>query len=359
MNVAYLLALHRINGLGPIRLKQLVDYFKDPKLAWSANTREWENINLPQPVINLWQSEKLKIEPEEYAKKIFNSGIKTVTLFDADYPALLKEIYDPPVIVYYKGEVPKGRSIAVVGTRKVTGYGKIVTEKFASALAKFGFVIVSGLARGVDTLSHKSALAVDGKTIAVLGGGLDNIFPSENAQLAEKIHSGFGSVISELPPDYPALPGNFPARNRIISGLSSAVLVTEAAQDSGSLITAREALDQGREVFAIPGPITSATSKGTSLLIKQGATLVTEPEEILEELGIEKVSSSNLQVSDNFQLSNEEQSILKALENEVKHLDEICRQLSLATPLVSASLIKMEIKGLVKNLGGGLYTKNL
>ncbi|KKS14353.1 MAG: protecting protein DprA protein [Candidatus Daviesbacteria bacterium GW2011_GWB1_41_5] len=358
-NVGYLLALHSINGLGPIRLKAVLEYFKDPKLAWFAKEYEFLQIGIPKNVATLLVETRKKLDPEKYTESIQKSGIKWMTIFDLDYPKLLKEIYDPPVLFYYKGEILPSdkRSIAVVGTRKITGYGKLVTEKMVRELVGYKVTIVSGLARGVDTQAHKTTIENQGRTLAVLGGGLNKIFPPENTTLAQKIATGFGAVISEFPPDALSLPGNFPARNRIISGLSLATLVTEAAQDSGSLITAKLALEEGRDVFAVPGPITSDLSMGPSLLIKQGARLVTSANEILEELGIEKsqVLMANNQVE--ITLSELEKRIVGSLENEQKHMDEICRALEMPASMVSASLIKMEIQGLVKNLGGGNYIR--
>lgn len=333
-NIPYLLALHSIDGLGPIRLKAIIDYFKDPKLAWEAQSQETRK----------------KLEPESYARSIQELGIKWLTIFDEGYPQLLKQIYDPPIILYYKGQVDvlNTKSLAVVGTRKMTGYGRAVTENFVRGLASAGLTIVSGLARGVDAQAHKSAIDTGGSTIAVLGGGLKNIYPPENRNLSEQIVES-GAVISEFPPDFPSTPGNFPSRNRILSGLSLAVLVTEAAEDSGSLITARLALEQGREVFAVPGPITSDLSKGPANLIREGATIVTQASEILEELGI--------QLRRGFAGAEEEKKILEVLGEESLHIDDVCRSLKLPASEVSASLLKMEIKGIVQNLGGGTYCK--
>lgn len=366
-NIAYLLALHSIDGLGPIRLKTILDYFKDPKLAWEVNPNEFTQIGIPRKTIELLSEKRKKMEPEKYADSIQKMNISWLTIFDANYPKLLKEIYDPPIVLFFKGEVKNWNTpaIAVVGTRKITGYGKLVTEQFTRELALCGLTIVSGLARGVDAQAHWTSVNQSCQTWAILGGGLNQIYPAENRNLADKIIQSNGAVISEFPPDAQNLPGNFPARNRIISGLSLAVLVTEAAEDSGSLITAKEALDQGREVFAVPGPITSDTSKGTLLLIKQGARLVTEPEEILQDLGLDKVKSlaslrgQSLKVkSDDPNLNATDKKILESLQNEGLHLDEICRKVSLPISEVSASLIKMEIQGLVKNLGAGNYLKS-
>ena len=355
-NIQYLLALHSIDGLGPIRLKALVEYFKDPKLAWEANGSEIRSIGIPQPTVDLLLETRKKLNPEEYAKSIEGSGIKWATLFDDNYPAPLKQIYDPPIVLYYKGEIlPEDeRAIAVVGTRKMTGYGKAVTEQFTKGLVSAGLTIVSGLARGVDTQAHITALEEKGRTLAILGGGLNQIFPPENTDLAKKIEDGSGAVVSEFPPDYPSVAGNFPARNRVISGLSKAVLVTEAAADSGSLITARLALEQGREVYAVPGPITSSLSVGPIDLIKEGARPVSSAQDILDDLGINRAQSAKGKVQSQ-ELSESEKSILDCLENESMHIDEICRKLNINTAVVSGTLLKMEIVGLVQNLGSGTY----
>ncbi len=357
-NAAYLLALHSIDGLGPIRLKALLDYFKDPKLAWEANIGEIRRIGVPQSVAEFLSETRKRMDPQKYLESIREAGISWITLFDENYPKLLSQIYDPPVVLFYKGEfLPSDeKAIAVVGTRKITGYGKAVTEQFTRVLSDAGLTIVSGLARGVDSVAHKSAIQSGGRTIAVLGGGLNKIFPPENRELAGKIIEGYGVLISEFVPDAPSLPGNFPSRNRIISGLSLATLVTEAAEDSGSLITARAAVEQNRDVFAIPGPITSQLSKGPIDLIKEGARVVFDPQEILDELGISKVQSVKFKVqSEN--LSEDEKKILECLENENLHIDEIGRILQFPAPKISALLLKMEISGFVQNLGSGTYCK--
>lgn len=364
-NIPYLLALHSIDGLGPIRLKAVLKHFHDPKLAWEANGEEFLKLGIFRNTITLLTETRKKLEPEIYAKKIAECGVKWVTVFDDNYPKLLSQIYDPPVVVYYKGKLePDKKAIGVVGTRKITGYGKVVTEQFTKGLVGAGLTIVSGLARGVDSQAHLTAVAEEGQTIAVLGGGLNNIFPPENRGLAAKIAGGFGAVISEFPPDYPSLPGNFPARNRIISGLSLGVLVIEAAEDSGSLITARFALEQGREVFAVPGPVTSSLSKGPVGLIKDGARAVFNADEVLEELGINKIQSvfqtacgSTKSKVQNENFSEEEKKILECLENEEMHIDEIGRKLNFDSPKIAALLLKMEISGLVQSMGVGVYCK--
>ena len=358
-NIPYLLALHSVNGLGPIRLRAVLDYFKDPKLAWEAKGGELLQLGIFKNTVDLLTETRKKLEPESYAKKIAEAGIKWTTIFDESYPKLLAQIYDPPIVLYYKGELESAekKAIAVVGTRKMTGYGKVATDQFTKGLVAAGLTIVSGLARGIDSQAHLTAVSENGKTIAVLGGGLNNIFPPENKGLAAKIANGFGAVMSEFPPNYASLPGNFPARNRIISGLSLAVLVIEAAEDSGSLITARLALEQGREVFAVPGPITSSLSKGPIDLIKEGARAVFSPDEILEELGISQGKRVKGEGERDMQLSEEERKVIEALENENMHIDEIGRQLNFPSPKISAVLLKMEISGLVQSIGAGIYCK--
>lgn len=360
-NDAYLLALHSIDGLGPIRLKRVLEYFKDPKLVWEATEKELLSLGIFRNTVNLLLETRKKLEPESYAKSITDSGIKWITIFDKDYPALLSQIYDPPVVLYYKGKPDdfNQKAVAVVGTRKMTSYGRVVAEQFTKGLVEGGLTIVSGLARGIDAQAHLTAVLENGRTIAVLGGGLNNIFPPENRNLASKIADGFGAVISEFPPNYASLPGNFPARNRIISGLSLAVLVIEAAEDSGSLITARCALEQGREVFAVPGPVTSSLSKGPINLIKDGARAVFSPDEVLEELGLSDKSnrSDKTYKTDMTNLSEEEKKVLEILENDTRHIDEIGRELNFPSPKISALMLKMEISGLVQGMGAGIYCK--
>lgn len=357
-NIAYLLVLHSIDGLGPIRLKAVLEYFKDPKIAWEASGEEFLKIGIYKSVVELLLQTRKTLDPQKYLEDVKASGINFVSVFDEDYPKFLKEIYDPPTILYYKGSLDSlgKKCIAVVGTRKMTGYGKMVCEQFVKVLVSFNLTIVSGLARGIDATAHKTAVTEGGQTVAILGGGLNEIYPPENRGLALDIINGHGAVISEFPPNYPSVPGNFPARNRIISGLSQATLVVEAAADSGSLITARLALEQGRDVFAIPGPITSSLSKGPIDLIKDGARAVYEAGEILDELGIFGVVKANVINEEN--LTEDEKKVLGALENEALHIDEIGRMLNLSSAKISAILLKMEIAGLVVNTGVGTYSRS-
>ncbi len=369
--LAYLAVLATVEQLGPIRLKLLLDYFGRPSKIWQAKEQELVGIGLSQKAISKFFHVKESLDPESFLANLHKQSVQILTVFDKSYPASLKQISDPPVVLFVKGKIALDdqNALAVVGSRKMTYYGREVTERLTRALVGRGVTIVSGLARGVDICAHQAAIAAGGRTIAVLGSGINNIYPPEHLVWVEKIIDGHGAVISEFAPDYPPLPNNFPARNRIISGLSLGVLVTEASLDSGSLITARLALDQGREVFAIPGPITSPQSHGPASLIKHGAKLVTEAADILEELHLAKgVSGSKARkvkgirekkeaISDS-KHSQQEQIVLVLLENEAKHIDMLVRESGLATSQMVSLLSVMEIKGLVKNLDGGQYQKS-
>lgn len=356
-NVSYLLSLHSIDGLGSIRLKAIMDYFKDPKLAWEGKMEEFQNIGIPKNAVEALIETRRNLNPQEYMEDIQKAGIKWITIYDENYPKLLKEIYDPPVILYYKGDVKVFNTdcIGVVGTRKITGYGRAVCKEFTIDLVSRGMTIVSGLARGVDACAHESTVKEKGKTIAVLGGGLNRIYPPENKLLSEQIIESEGLLVSEFSPDALSMPGNFPSRNRIISGLSLAILVVEAAEGSGSLITAKLALEQGREVFAVPGPVTSALSKGPVSLIQNGAKAVFSAEEILEELGVNRSRRQETGSKISLQFSKEEKQILELLGNEQLHIDEVARALKISVSSISGILLKMEIKGLVNSLGSGVY----
>ncbi len=353
-NIEYLLALQSVNGLGPVRLKALLEHFKDPETVWRLSDKELSKINLPENVIKNLNETRKKLDPEKYLHQLETDGIKWVSIFDKTYPKSLAQIENAPVVLYYKGDlsVLRKKAIAVVGSRKMTGYGRLVTESLTEELVAAGLAIVSGLARGVDTIAHRSAIKSGGKTVAVLGGGLKHIYPSENVSLAREIEQN-GVVLSEFAPDETAYLGNFPARNRIISALSLGVLVTEADLDSGSLITARLALEQGKEVFAVPGPINSDLSRGPVSLIKNGAVCVSNIEDILDILGI-AVSNTNAAA---LKLNQLDQKIMALLSSENKHLDEICRELNLPIAQVSSSILSLEIAGVVGNLGGGVYAK--
>ena len=289
----YLLALNMVEGLGSIKISQLLKHFNKAENIFSVPVKELEHISgigakIAGRIKDFnWQDLDKELELVRKHK------IEVVTIADSDYPESLRQIPDPPLVLYFKGKSDwTGFNFAIVGSRKASLYGLSVAEKFAQQLAALGVVIVSGMARGIDTASHKGALKAKGATLAVLGSGLLNIYPPENESLAEKIAES-GAVISEFPLNTPPLRENFPRRNRIVSGLARGVLVVEAAERSGALITADLALDQGKDVFAVPGKVDSPTSLGANHLIKQGAKLVNSIEDILEEYGLSPESMAS------------------------------------------------------------------
>lgn len=351
----YLLALSNAPGLGPIRVKTLLHHFKNPIAVWNISKEDVYKV-FGEKLGRDFLKYKKNTDVEALVNKVEGGNVRLLTILDKDYPKLLKEIHDPPVVLYYRGEIlPKDElSIAVVGSRKMTDYGQEVTKSLVRDLVKVSLTIVSGLAYGVDAISHQSALEEGGRTIAVLGSGLNRIYPSSHQKLAEEIWSGHGAVLSEFLPDEGPRPENFPLRNRIISGLSLGVLVTEAASDSGSLITANCALEQGREVFAVPGPIYSRLSKGPSELIKQGAKLVLGAQDILEELNLEMFKGVVLKETTN---SKEEEQLLALLLDGPRYADELVRQSGLEVSKTNSLLSLLELKGLIRNVGGNQYIK--
>ena len=361
-DLPFYIALAAVPGIGPVRFKLLLSHFKTAGSVWKAPEGILQKALTPSVFKQLIEFRK-SFDIERYLERTRKLNIRVITIEDESYPKLLKEISDPPPVLYVKGELPSGleselkpRTIAVVGTRKMTSYGREVTEILVRDLVAAGFIIVSGLARGVDSYSHRVTIGNGGQTVAVLGGGVDVIYPPENAALALEIADGRGAVISEFPVGMQSIPGNFPARNRIISGLSLGVLVTEAGEDSGSLITAGCAGEQGREVFAVPGPIYSSYSKGPAELIKQGAKLVMNVGDILEELNISEQRTENGKQQEIKGDSEEEQKVIDLLKDGPVHVDEIARESKLPAAKVGSLLSLMEIKGEIKSSGSGTYS---
>ena len=296
--------------------------------------------------------------PEWVISELKRYKVSAITINNPSYPRLLKEIYDPPSIIYFRGRLDlNSLMIGVVGSRKPTDYGKHVTYDTAYKLASNGICIVSGLALGIDSIAHQAALDAKGKTVAVMGCGLDKIYPTSHERLANEIISKGGSIISEFPIGAPPMKYNFPARNRIISGLGQALIVTEAAKDSGSLITATDALEQNREVFAIPGSIHNINSSGPNNLIKRGAHLMESVSDIYDELGLKspEVAVAIRKIVPRNQL---EEVVIECLKSQPKHIDQIIKEISLGHNKVSSTLTIMEIEGKVKHLGGLTYRLN-
>lgn len=355
---AYWLALQKVAGIGPIKLKRLIDYFGSAKIAWNAN--QLDLVGMDKGIADNLLAARKRIFPEKEWTLVEKHKIKVLTIKEKEYPNNLKEIYAPPPILYLKGELLEedNRALGVVGSRKASFYGLKIAEQLCSQLVENKITIVSGLARGIDTAAHQGAVKNSGRTMAVLGCGLDIIYPPENKKLSERILES-GAIISEFPVGTPPEASNFPRRNRIISGLSLGVLVVEAAKKSGSLITVDFALEQGREVFAVPGMITSKESEGTNGLIKQGAKLVQGVEDIFEELGLSQADCIKPKSDNNLpSLSKEEKIVLNILGNEPKHLDHIIRETKLDFAEVFKALLELEMNNLVIQLPGKMFLRS-
>ncbi len=355
------LALKRVPRLGDMGLKRLMEVFDSSQSVFSASIEElMERADCAESLARAIKDCPSHPKAQVELKAIGKAGIIVLTLKDPGYPKSLAAIANPPPILYMKGELlPEDQqAVAIVGSRKASPYGIRTAESIAQELSVHGFTIVSGLARGVDSAAHSGALAGGGRTLAVLGCGLDIQYPPENTQLCQEIIQQ-GAVISEFPLGTPPLPEHFPHRNRIISGLSMGTLVVEATERSGSLITAQCALEQGREVFAIPGNLGAMNSQGTNRLIKAGAKLVEEVQDILEELQPQLGAKRRvLTQSPQTQLEPIEEALYEMLSDEPRHIDELISQSRLPSAQVSGVLLQLELKGTVKHLSGQLYVRN-
>ncbi len=354
----YLHALNKIDGVGPQKIKTLLATLGTPENAWKADLTTLKHAlggdKIPEKIF----FEKQNIDPDFEWEKIEQAGICVIDFTSPNYPKILREIHNPPYIIYARGKLifDETPAIAIVGSRKFSTYGERLANTFARDLARAGFTIVSGLALGIDAIAHRGALEVKGKTIAVLGGGVDNesIYPRANYNLAQEIIASEGLLMSDYPPGTPATAATFPARNRIIAGLALGTLIIEAGEKSGTLITAKMALESNREVFAIPGSIFSPTSIGTNSLIKSGAKMVTCVQDILEEFNLSqspKTKQATLKLPEN----SEEEVLLNILSDVPMHIDNISKSANLTVAKISSTLTMMEIKGWVKNLGGQNY----
>jgi DNA processing protein len=354
-------AINLAGEIGPVKFKKLIDFFPDMEKTWQATSLELKQAGFPEKDIANFLSKRKEINPDLEFEKILKEKVTLITIKDKNYPKLLAEIYNPPALLYIKGQLdtecgkPK---IGVVGTRKMSPYGKQITQEITYDLAKSGMIIISGLALGVDAQAHEAALAAEQLTYAVLGSGVnsENIYPRNNLFLANKILEQGGALISEYPHGTPGLPQNFPQRNRIVVGLASGILVTECPENSGAMITARLALEQNREVFACPGSIYFENSKGTNRLIQQGAKLVTKALDIIEELNLDLILPKKHQIKPE---NEEEKKILEVLSKEPISLDLIVQKTNLPASKLLASLTKMELSSKVKNIGGMNYIKCL
>lgn len=354
-DLKYWVGFSLISGIGPVKFNQLENYFGSLENAWQAASADLKQAGLDKGAIQAINNWRPKISLEAEMEKLERYGVKVLTWRDPDYPARLEEIYDYPPVLYIRGSlVPEDEwCLAVVGTRKATVYGRQVAEEIVTDLARSKITIVSGLARGIDSIAHRAALEAGGRSIAIFACGLDIVYPSENANLARQIMQQ-GVLISEYPLGVSPRADNFPRRNRIMSGLSLGVLIVEADETSGAMITAHMALEQNREVFAIPGSILSPASRGTNRLIQEGAKLVSSYTDILEELNLTAVAHQ-IEMKEIIPSSDTEALLLKQLSAEPTHIDEVCRSSGLPVSTVSSTLTLMELKGMVKQVGNMNY----
>jgi DNA processing protein len=356
-----LLGLYSVPSIGPTRMRKLISVFKTPQAVLDADIRRIMNVE----GIDRKTAEKIKKGADEnfiqnQLAMMKEHGVEILTYWDEKYPEQLKKIYDPPAFLFFKGDLEcfQKPAVAIVGTRVPSSYGKMITEQFSRELVQHDFVIISGFARGIDTHAHKTALKNGGKTIAVLGNGLDQVYPPENKSMLPAIYEN-GAVISEYPMGTKPEAGNFPKRNRIISGLSDGILLTEAGAKSGALITAFYGLDQNREIFSVPGAITSGKSAGTNRLIKEGAKLVQSTMDILEELdgklafnlGKEKT------VKKIPHLDEPAKTIYDLLGDEPLHIDQLAIQADLSTSETLSVLLTLELMDLIRQLAGKMFIK--
>jgi len=374
----YWLALALTAGLGPTRIRKLIEHYGTAERVFQASLTELEATGMRAvSAQSIATGKSLELAQQECEKAV-EAGAKIISLSDPEYPSRLKEIYDPPVVLFVKGsvEVLAQPGIAMVGTRHPTPYGSGMAERLSTDLAARGLVIISGLARGVDTASHRGAVAAKGKTVAVLGTGIDVMYPRENTRLAEQILALGGALITEFPVGTSPTPQNFPIRNRIISGMSAGVLVVEAAEYSGTRITSRCALEQNRDVYAVPGNVTNKNSWGPNTLIKQGAKLVATWEDVWEELPAEvqaalSALSSSLQnespgaetasLFPDEVSSPHEKKILRLLKaDESTHIDQLVELLEaeMSSSEIFSALFELELNGKVRQLPGKNFVKS-
>ena len=357
----YWLAFSRLPQIGPARFKKIYTYFPTMEQAYFAPMSEWQKVGLDEKITRAFFDLKNKINLEHDWEYLQREQIQIITIKNPAYPSLLKQIANPPALLFVKGNLNNINyqyNLAVVGSRKFTNYGQEAAYQIVGDLVKNKIAIVSGLALGIDALAHQAALKNQGQTIAVLGAGVDrsSIYPRANFYLAEQILKNNGTLISEYPPQSWPQKQNFPLRNRIIAGLCLGTLVIEAGARSGSLITAFLALEQNREVFAIPGSIFNELSAGTNMLIKKGAKVVTQANDILEELNLSPIEHY-VKNQNTIAATAEEKIILDLLNEHALHIDQIVKLTNLSADQIASTLMIMLLKGQVRNLGGQIYRK--
>jgi DNA processing protein len=356
---AYWVVLNMATGIGPVRFQRLLEICGGARDAWQASDLELAAAGLERRTADSLRRLRQRTTPEAVARRLAQLDIRALTLLDDQYPSSLRQVADAPPVLFVRGAVVPADDLAValVGTRRATVYGRSVADRLARDLAAAGVTVVSGLAKGVDTAAHLASLEAGGRTLAVLGNGLDQIYPPENGALARRIADpGRGALVSEFAPGVPPDAANFPRRNRLISGLSRATVIVEAGERSGALITADFALEQGRDVLAVPGSIFSPMSAATNQLLRQGAIPVTSAYDILEAIGAAAQPPAAL-ARDVPELSPVEATLWRALTGEPRHADELARTLGLSSGEVAATLALLELKSLARQVGSMLYTR--
>lgn len=356
MDSIYLNALNIAFGLS--RIKKLIKVFRTAEHAWNTPAGKILVMDFERESIREALKKRETIDPKKEWEKLEELDIKTISFFEKTYPPLLKEISSAPILLYLKGnpDLLKEKCLAVVGTRTPSSYGRMVVEDLVSKLAETGLVIVSGLAQGIDALAHMATLKANGKTIAVLGCGVDSVYPLMNIPIAKEIINKKGLILSEYPIGTGALKQNFPARNRIIAGLSLGTFVVESKINGGALITAQQALESNREVFAPPGPINLPTCAGTNKLIHDGAKVVLCLEDVLQEFNLKELKGKEKIEMNLDKLSENEKTIINFIIAEPAHIDKIIQTSKLKPHVVSSTLTGLELKGFIKNTGGQMYT---
>ena len=360
MNIQYYIGFSHFLGIGPVKFDLLLKHFDDVESAYFASEKKLMPIVGQKTALKFADFRK-RFKAKEEFEKYKKNNITVLTREHIKYPSTLREIYDPPICLYVRGDLKSydfdnNRYFAIVGTRKPTSYGIQITKRFSGELARAGFMIVSGMALGIDTVAHEAALEACGRTIAFLGCGVNIVYPQSNYGLYHEIIKKGGLVISEFPPDMTVLPGLFVSRNRLISGLCRGVLVAEGQKDSGSLITARCALEQGKEVFAPPAPITSDQSEAPNSLIKEGATLVTSVQDIFDTFSL-SYKTNQIDDSTISTLSHEEKSIITILEHEALTANEIGKKLKAQIAIILPYLSNLELLGIIEKNNVGVYIR--
>ncbi|MCY3866991.1 MAG: DNA-processing protein DprA [Chloroflexi bacterium] len=355
----YWLGLHLVPNFGVARISQLLAHFESAEALWREPDASLLRLNLPGNLLRQFCDARRKIDLPQMMEAVARAGASLITLDDEAYPALLRQLSDRPLLLYVRGQLraEDDKCLAIVGTRKASKYGWDVANQMAAEIADQGITIVSGLAQGIDAAAHRGALQAGARTIALIGTGIDKVYPRENAGLAEEIVAN-GAIVSEMPLGTMPLAKNFPQRNRLISGMSLGVLVVEAPAKSGALNTVSHALDQGREVFAVPHNIFSLSGRGCNRLIQDGAKLVADVDDILDELDLSHINAQTRITTERLQPANEaEDAIFEQLGADPIHVDVIVRLTHLPTATVTSTLTMLELKGLAESAGPMQYCR--